>query len=87
MKGGREHRVPLSPRAVAIVLDQLKEAAEHLFPGMKAGKPMSNMAMLMVLKRMGRKDATVHGFQSSFRDWGAEQTAYPNEVLEILRTP
>jgi integrase len=83
MKGGREHRVPLSPTAVTIVRAQLKEKGEYVFPGAMAKKPMSNMAMLMALKRMKRTDVTVHGFRSSFRDWGAEQTAYPNEVLEM----
>jgi integrase len=83
MKSHREHRVPLSPRAVAIVREQLKLNDSYLFPGQKSGKPLSNMAMLALLERMGRKDLTVHGFRSSFRDWSAEQTAYPHEVCEM----
>lgn len=83
MKAGREHRVPLSEPALAI----LRTMAEHrssdsLFPGAK-GKPLSNMAMAMLLRRMDRADLTAHGFRSSFRDWAAERTAYPNEVLEM----
>lgn len=75
MKAKREHRVPLSPRAVAIVREQLKGKGAHVFP-------LSNMAMLMLLKRMGL-DVTVHGFRSSFRDWCAEQTNTPNIVAEM----
>lgn len=83
MKGGKEHRVPLSPRSVEIIRAQLKLREAYVFPGRKADKPISNMAMLKLLERMKRKDLTVHGFRSSFRDWGAEQTAYSSEVLEM----
>jgi integrase len=83
MKAGKEHRVPLAPRAVEIVREQLKLGETYVFPGLKAGKPLSNMAMLALLKRMGRDTITTHGFRSAFRDWGAEQTAYPSEVLEM----
>lgn len=83
MKSGKEHRVPLSPRAMEIVRKQLELKEDFVFPGQKTGKPLSNMAMLMLLERMDRSDLTVHGFRSSFRDWGAEQTAYPSEVLEM----
>jgi integrase len=84
MKAGREHRVPLSPAAMAI-LDQMKEIreSEFVFPGGKEGRPLSNMAMLAVLKRMGRSELTAHGFRSSFRDWAAEQTNFPREVAEM----
>jgi integrase len=70
MKAGREHRVPLSPRALTI-LRQLEElqAGDFVFPGQARGKSLSNMAMEMVLRRMKIDDATVHGFRSSFRDW------------------
>ncbi|MBS0173819.1 MAG: integrase, partial [Nitrospira sp.] len=44
--------------------------------------PLSNMAMIALLKRMGRSDITVHGFRSTFRDWAGEQTTYPREVIE-----
>jgi integrase len=83
MKAGREHRVPLSRRAIEIVRAQLKLDSEYVFPGLKLGNPLSNMAMLALLKRMKRSDFTVHGFRSTFRDWAAEQTAYPHEVCEM----
>jgi integrase len=54
-----------------------------VFPGGKAGKPLSNMAMTEVLRRMGRDDITVHGFRSTFRDWAAERTNFPSEVVEM----
>ena len=83
MKAGREHRVPLSPRAVAI-LRGLKEseAAEFVFPGQSRNKPLSNMAMEMVLRRMKVEDATVHGFRSSFRDWAGNVSSFPREIME-----
>src|SRR6266853_51156 len=73
MKAGKEHRVPLTDRAVELVREQ---KGEQVFP-------LSNMAMLELLKRMGRDDLTVHGFRSTFRDWTAEQTNYPREVCEM----
>jgi integrase len=84
MKGGREHRIPLSPRAIAVV-ESLKEigSSEYVFPGGRTGKPLSNMAMLVLLRRMNRSDLTVHGFRSTFRDWAAEQTNFPSEVAEM----
>jgi integrase len=74
MKAGREHRVPLSDAAVA-VLKQMAAGreSEFIFPGIKAGRPLSDMAMLKVLKRMGHPDLTTHGFRSSFRDWSGER--------------
>lgn len=83
MKAGREHRVPLSARAVAIVR-KLAEVrlSEFVFPGMKANQPVSGMVMTMVLRRMELTDITVHGFRSAFRDWTAECTEFPNEVCE-----
>src|SRR6185295_17632995 len=83
MKSGREHRVPLSPRAVEIVKAQLELNELYVFPGQKPKKPLSNMAMLALLKRMKREDLTVHGFRSTFRDWSAEQTSYSHEVCEV----
>src|SRR5258705_6395966 len=78
MKAGREHRVPLSPRAVTILrqLEKLK-AGDFAFPGQAKGKPLSNMAMEMVLRRMNIQDATVHGFRSSFRDWAGNVSSFP----------
>jgi integrase len=80
MKAGREHRIPLSPRVMEI-LEAVKPMGNlFLFPGERGGE-LSNMAMAMLLKRMGT-DVTAHGFRSAFRDWAAECTAYPNEVCE-----
>ncbi len=81
MKAKKPHRVPLSRRIVEI-LEALPRDSEFLFPGRSLDRPMSNMAMLAVLKRMERTDITVHGFRSTFRDWAGEQTAYAREVIE-----
>jgi integrase len=56
---------------------------EFVFPGRSVKRPLSNMAMLKTLERMERNDLTVHGFRSTFRDWAAESTAYPPEVVEM----
>jgi integrase len=86
MKAGREHRVPLSSRTLAI-LDELGAlrayGGEWVFPGGRPGRPLSNMAMLKVLRRMGRGGLTAHGFRSSFRDWAAERTNFPRDVAEM----
>lgn len=77
MKAGRDHRVPLSEAAMAIL---------RLLHGARTGDrvfPISNMAMLMLLRRMGRGDLTAHGFRSTFSDWCAEQTNTPSEVREM----
>jgi integrase len=81
-KTGKQHRVPLSDRAIEI-LKNLPCEGNYLFPGSRAKAPLSNMAMLTTLRRMERRDLTVHGFRSTFRDWCAEQTAYPHEVAEM----
>lgn len=82
MKAGREHRVPLSPRAIEI-LETIKPLnKDWLFPSEKGSK-LSGMAMAMLLRRM-KVDATVHGFRSAFRDWAAESTAYAHEVCEMV---
>lgn len=83
MKAGREHRVPLCDRVLAILAELEQLGGEYVFPGLKPKKPLSNMAMLTLLKRMERGDLTVHGFRSTFRDWAAEQTAYPHEMAEM----
>ena len=87
MKAGREHRAPLSPRAVEILTairgDDDPSPAAFVFAGGKPGKPLSNMAMLKLLKRMKRADLTTHGFRSTFRDWCSERTSYPSEVAEM----
>jgi integrase len=82
MKGHREHRVPLSDRAVEI-LENLPREGEFVFVGSRAGTPLSNMALLMTLRRMGRGDLTAHGFRSTFKDWATETTAYPVELSEM----
>jgi integrase len=82
MKAKREHRVPLAPRVIDI-LDGLPRSGEYVFPGTRVGRPLSQLAMLTTLRRLGRDDMTVHGFRSTFRDWAAETTAYPNHVLEM----
>jgi integrase len=83
MKSGRPHRVPLSEAALALVKSAAADAeGAFVFAGAKEGKPLSNMAGLALLRRMGYGQYTVHGFRSSFRDWAAEQTNYPREVAE-----
>lgn len=82
MKAGREHRVPLAPQAMAI-LKALRTTGEFVFEGSKPGKPLSNMALLAVLRRMGCGHVTAHGFRSTFKDWTAEKTDYANEVSEM----
>jgi integrase len=88
MKGEREHRVPLSPAAVALLeemgVDPVAYPDRYVFPGAKPDQPLSNTVMLNLLQhRMGHSEVTVHGFRSSLRDWGAERTNFPNEVLEM----
>ncbi len=83
MKASRQHRVPLSDAALGIIHElHGKRSGDFVFPGLKAGRPLSNMAMLMVLRGL-EVDVTVHGFRSSFRDWAAETTDYPGEVAEM----
>lgn len=86
MKAGAEHRIPLCGRAMDILamLEASKPGHnDHVFPGNARGKPLSNMAMAMQLKRMKRTDITVHGFRSTFRDWASEHTSFPHEVCEM----
>jgi integrase len=89
MKAGNEHRVPLSTPAVEIVARMKRLGGDDpppdafVFPGAKRGRPLSNMAFLMLLRRMDRGDLTAHGFRSTFRDWCAERTSYPGEVAEM----
>jgi integrase len=82
IKAGKEHRVPRTPAALAL-LGQPGEADRLVFPSpTRADKPLSDMTLAAVLKRMGRTDLTVHGFRSSFRDWAGEATAHAREVIE-----
>jgi integrase len=82
MKAEKEHRVPLSDAAVAI-LEQMREirSSDFIFPGRNG--PLSNMTMLALLRRMRPGDLTVHGFRSTFRDWAADETNFPAEVAEM----
>jgi len=90
MKAGREHRVPLSQHVCEILRNQLafREGqqrgadADYVFPGRKTSQPLSNMALLQLIKRMDRSDLTVHGFRSTFRDWAGECTNHPREIAE-----
>jgi integrase len=82
MKAGREHRVPLSDRALT-VLGAPQREGDFVFPGQRPDRPLIHTAMLELIHVMRGKDVTVHGFRSSFRDWTAEQTAYPSEMCEI----
>jgi integrase len=83
MKAGKEHRVPLSDRALTI-LNSIKPLAigNFVFPGGVKDKPLSNMAMMMLLRRMGHEKITVHGFRSTFRDWIGETTQHEFQVAE-----
>ncbi len=84
MKAGRDHRVPLSQRAVELFEQAQVYAADsrYVFPGRTSERPLSNMVFLMLLRRMKRDGITVHGFRSSFRDWAAEKTNVPRAVCE-----
>lgn len=83
MKTEKEHRVPLSRRAIEILKAmQMGAEGEYVFPGQRDDSPMSNMVFLQLLKRMERTDITPHGFRSTFRDWVGETTQYPREVAE-----
>ncbi|QDG78330.1 site-specific integrase [Labrenzia sp. PHM005] len=84
MKAGKEHRIPLSPRSLAILekLKPFRRPCDFLFPGQREGRPLSYMSLTMQLRRMKFGDATIHGFRSSFRDWCGEETHYPREIAE-----
>lgn len=83
MKSGRQHRVPLSDAALRVIAGSAAEqGSEFVFTGAKERRPLSNMAGLALLRRMGHEGLTVHGFRSTFRDWAAEQTNFPREVAE-----
>ncbi|WP_081925375.1 site-specific integrase [Bosea sp. UNC402CLCol] len=83
MKNGKPHRVPLSTSAVSIVERQKRtKISDFVFPGQKTDKPLSGMAMEMLLRRMGASEFTQHGFRSSFRDWCGERTNFPRELAE-----
>jgi len=88
MKAQKEHRVPLSPRALEILgemqsLHRVGDNETFVFPGSKRGNSLSSMVFLMRLRRMGCDNLTAHGFRSTFRDWAAERTGFPAEVDEM----
>jgi integrase len=83
MKAGREHRVPLADRALEIIKNMMaSKQNDYIFYGDRRAT-LSNMSLLMLLRRMGRNDITSHGFRSTFRDWVAEQTDCPSAVAEM----
>ena len=87
MKAHREHRVPLSPRALAILKvmqsDRQSDANDaYVFSGAKAGIPLSNWAMIMLLRRMNDGALTVHGFRATFKTWASDRTSFQNEIVE-----
>jgi integrase len=83
MKAGREHRVPLAPRCIELLrrAKTLAAGSEFVFPGRSNEKPMSNMVLLMTMRRI-KSDYTVHGFRSAFRDWASERTNFAREICE-----
>jgi integrase len=88
MKGGREHRIPISGAALNVLREMAharlsSNSDAFVFPGRDVGRPLSDMSLTAVLRRIGRGDLTAHGFRSSFRDWAAETTAYPTELVEM----
>jgi integrase len=84
MKAGRDHRIPLSDRALAIIAEMKKiHISDFVFPGRVTDRPLSTMAFLEMLRRLDLTDITAHGFRSTFRDWAAERTDFPNEVVEM----
>lgn len=87
MKASREHRVPLTDRAIEILRSLTPpgqwDATAFIFPGLKKDRPLSNMAMAELLKGI-REGVTVHGFRSSFRDWAGDTTGFASEVIEMM---
>src|SRR3970040_2036561 len=83
MKAGRAHRVPISDQCFELLerAHALASGSPYIFPGRSTDGPLSNMVFLMTLRRMNMK-ITAHGFRSSFRDWAAECTSFPREVVE-----
>lgn len=84
MKAGREHRVPLTDEALALIASDPADS-KYLFPS-PSGFALSNIAMLQLLRGLRDDGSTVHSFRSSFRDWAVEQTDFPREVVEACLT-
>ena len=83
MKTGEEHRVPLTDEMLAVIEPLKAMKSDFVFEGQKRNKPLSNMSMLMLLRRMGVEGVTVHGFRSTFRDWASDIANAPREVAEM----
>ena len=83
MKTGEDHRVPLTDEMLAIIEPLKALKSDYVFEGQQRHKPLSNMAMLMLLRRMSVESVTVHGFRSTFRDWASEVTSAPREIAEM----
>lgn len=83
MKAGERHRVPLTLEMLQIIEPLRSLKSKHVFEGQKRHRPLSNMSMLMLLRRMKIEGATVHGFRSTFRDWASEEANAPREVAEL----
>jgi integrase len=81
MKGGRDHRIPLCPEAIGLLRSLYTDGSDNVFIG-AGGAPLGPMSLRRVLAQLG-KATSVHGFRSSFRDWAAERTNYPNHVVEM----
>jgi integrase len=84
MKAEKAHRVPLSKAALALLesMSPMRSVGGPVFPGRSLRLPLAHPSLIRPLRRMGYGDLTVHGFRSTFRDWAAEATAYPNHVVE-----
>lgn len=84
MKVGREHRIPLTRRCLAVLREvrPLARPDGYVFPGSRAGCSLSDMSLSAVLKRMDLGQFTIHGFRSSFRDWAGEASEFPREIAE-----
>ena len=81
MKAGKEHRVPLSPGAVAVLEGIGQAVTDYVFADDRGGQ-LPYWALDRMLRRMGRDDVTVHDFRAAFRTWAAERTSYPREIIE-----
>ena len=85
MKGGKTHRMPLSPPALAILAEmRAARRGDHpfVFPGERPRKHLSNMALAMTMRRLGAGEFTPHGMRSSFRDWVGDETHFQREIAE-----
>ena len=87
MKSGKAHRAALSEQAIAVLEGmranrERSDAKAFIFPGARHGRPLSNMAFLMLMRRMGCTDLTAHGFRASFKTWAGEETSFPRDVIE-----